>query len=86
MYVFHDTAFIITFKKGGDQLLFKIKKTTPMNKLIDAYCKRNAIERAGMRFVFDGALLTGQETPVSLGLEELDVIDAFPQQTGGFSF
>jgi len=62
---------------------FKIRKTTPMSKLMDAYLERQGVQKDNVRFLFDGVRLTETDTPKSLAMEEGDTIDAVLAQTGG---
>ncbi|KOB75901.1 Uncharacterized protein OBRU01_05739, partial [Operophtera brumata] len=48
---------------------FKIKKHTPLRKLMNAYCDRAPINE--------------NDTPTSLEMEEGDTIEVYQQQTGG---
>lgn len=67
----------------GAEMFFKIKKGTQLKKLIDAYCKKQGITRASVRFLFDGSPVDESKTPEDLGMEDDDVIDAMVEQTGG---
>lgn len=67
----------------GAEMFFKIKKGTQLKKLIDAYCKKQGITRASVRFLFDGSPIDESKTPEDLGMEDDDVIDAMVEQTGG---
>ncbi|KJE88408.1 ubiquitin [Capsaspora owczarzaki ATCC 30864] len=67
----------------GSEVNFKIKKTTKMSKLIDAYCQRVGINPASVRFLFDGARINGDQTAADVGLEDGDNIDVMQEQTGG---
>eukprot|EP01120_Amphizonella_sp_Union-15-10_P015706 TRINITY_DN8124_c0_g2_i1.p1 TRINITY_DN8124_c0_g2~~TRINITY_DN8124_c0_g2_i1.p1 ORF type:complete len:103 (-),score=28.06 TRINITY_DN8124_c0_g2_i1:108-386(-) len=69
--------------QDGTEVLFKIKNSTPLRKLMEAYCQRQAIEPNSIRFLFDGNRLREDQTPEELGMEDHDVIDAVLQQTGG---
>lgn len=62
---------------------FKIKKHTPLRKLMTAYCDRVGIAMATMRFRFDGQPINETDTPISLEMEEGDTIEVYQQQTGG---
>ncbi|XP_067001807.1 small ubiquitin-related modifier 3 [Anabrus simplex] len=62
---------------------FKIKKHTPLRKLMNAYCDRVGIAMATMRFRFDGQAINESDTPISLEMEEGDTIEVYQQQTGG---
>lgn len=54
---------------------FKISKTDPLENLMVAYCAFRKLPRSKIKFLFDGELLKGSETPVDLDMEEEDVID-----------
>jgi small ubiquitin-related modifier len=69
--------------QDGSTVHFKIKKNTPMKKLMQAYCDRKGIRMDSIRFVFDGTIITSDHTPVQLEMEEDDCIEVFQQQTGG---
>ena len=60
-----------------------MKKTTPMSKIFDAYCKRLGIDAKKIRFMFDGKRITEEETPKMLELGDGDQIDAMIEQFGG---
>nr|CAD7202370.1 unnamed protein product [Timema douglasi]CAD7406382.1 unnamed protein product [Timema cristinae]CAD7439013.1 unnamed protein product [Timema bartmani]CAD7459770.1 unnamed protein product [Timema tahoe] len=62
---------------------FKIKKHTPLRKLMNAYCDRVGLAMQTMRFRFDGQPINESDTPVSLEMEEGDTIEVYQQQTGG---
>jgi small ubiquitin-related modifier len=69
--------------QDGGEVFFKIKKTTALRKLIDAYCERQAISPASIRFLYDGQRIREEQTPKELDMEDNDIIDAVLQQTGG---
>ncbi|XP_015122567.1 small ubiquitin-related modifier 3-like [Diachasma alloeum] len=62
---------------------FKIKKHTPLRKLMSAYCDREGLAIAAVRFRFDGQAIDESDTPSSLEMEEGDTIEVYQQQTGG---
>ncbi|XP_012525791.1 small ubiquitin-related modifier 3 [Monomorium pharaonis] len=64
---------------------FKIKKHTPLRKLMNAYCDRVGLAIAAVRFRFDGQPINELDTPTTLEMEEGDTIEVYQQQTGGFS-
>jgi small ubiquitin-related modifier len=70
----------------GAEMYFKIKRGTQMKKLMDAYCKRQGVNRTSVRFLFDGSPIDENKTPDDLGMEDDDVIDAMVEQTGGLRF
>lgn len=67
----------------GAEVYFKIKKTTALRKLMDAYCKKQGIARNSVRFLYDGSPIDESKTPDDLEMEDDDVIDAMVEQTGG---
>jgi len=69
--------------QDGAVVQFKIKKHTPLRKLMNAYCDREGLAIAAVRFRFDGIPINENDTPTTLEMEEGDTIEIFQQQTGG---
>lgn len=69
--------------QDGSVVHFKIKKNTPLRKLMSAYCERTGVKLGSMRFRFDGSAINETDTPSQLDMEDGDSIDVFQQQTGG---
>lgn len=69
--------------QDGSVVHFKIKKNTPLRKLMSAYCNRAGIQTGVVRFRFDGNPINDEDTPCALEMEDGDSIDVFQQQTGG---
>lgn len=69
--------------QDGTEVYFKVKKTTKLKKLMDAYCSRVAKEPGSIRFLFDGDRIAPDSTPQQLGMEDEDEIDAMVEQHGG---
>lgn len=68
----------------GNSVDFKCKFTTPLNKLIVAYCQSKERKPDSLRFFTpDGKRITSGDTPLSLGMEDGDVIDVHEEQQGG---
>ena len=67
----------------GAEVYFKIKRSTLMKKLMDAYCKKNGQSRAQVRFLYDGKPLDDEKTPDDYEMDDDDVIDAMAEQVGG---
>lgn len=67
----------------GNEVQFRIKKKTQLKKLMDAYCGRMGTSVGTYRFLFDGNRVNDQDTPESLEMEDMDVIDAVLFQQGG---
>ena len=64
----------LTLDEIGDELLYKMKKSTPMRKLFDAYAVHRGLKVIALRFKLDLFLLRNDDTPQSLSLEQHDVI------------
>jgi hypothetical protein len=54
---------IIIIWQDGNEVFFKVKKSTPLRKLMDAYCKRQGVSEADVVFLFDGSRLKTDQTP-----------------------
>ncbi|CAH8292640.1 unnamed protein product [Schistosoma turkestanicum] len=68
----------------GAVIHFKIRKNTPLRKLMLAYCERLGLQQPSVRFIFDGNSVHEADTPAKLDMEENDTIEVFQTQTGGF--
>lgn len=66
--------------QSGNEVHFKIKKTTPFSKLMDAFCVRQGVERSRVRFLYDGERVDDKHTPLFHKMEDGDVVDAVVQQ------
>ncbi|EAS00561.3 small ubiquitin-related modifier (macronuclear) [Tetrahymena thermophila SB210] len=67
----------------GEEIFFKIKKTTQFKKLMDAYCQRAQVNAHNVRFLFDGDRILESHTPADLKMESGDEIDVVVEQVGG---
>ncbi|KAI9362601.1 ubiquitin-related domain-containing protein [Pilaira anomala] len=71
---------------GSDtnEVFFKIKRSTQLRKLMDAYCERQGKQPGSVRFLYDGTRVLPQDTPNELDMEDGDSIDVMVEQIGGF--
>ncbi|XP_010449201.1 PREDICTED: small ubiquitin-related modifier 3-like [Camelina sativa] len=69
--------------QDGDEVLFKIKKSTRLKKLMYAYCDRRGLKLDAFAFIFDGARIRREDTPHELDMEDGDEIDACRTMSGG---
>ncbi|KFP06306.1 Small ubiquitin-related modifier 3, partial [Calypte anna] len=80
--------------QDGSVVQFKIKRHTPLSKLMKAFCKQawllmllplhsQGLSMRQIRFRFDGQPINEGDTPAQLEMEDEDTIDVFQQQTGG---
>ena len=76
-------SLTVADQSGGAPVQFRIKKTTPLRKLMDAYCKKLGLSKQAVRFTFDGNRLREQDTPKASGIDDGDEIDVFQEQQGG---
>ncbi|KAK2826422.1 hypothetical protein Q5P01_020636 [Channa striata] len=67
--------------QDGSVVQFKIKRHTPLSKLMKAYCERQGLSIRQIRFRFDGQPINETDTPAQLEMEDEDTIDVFQQQT-----
>ncbi len=69
---------------AGQETSFKLKKTTPFKKLMDAYAQQQGKAPDSLRFyTSEGGRVQGVDTPDSLELEDGDLIDVHIEQQGG---
>ncbi len=69
--------------QDGEEMHFKIKETTTLDRLMTAYCERKGVPPDSMRFLYDGIRIAPDKSPKDLDMENEDVIDAVIMQTGG---
>ncbi|KAK4386946.1 Small ubiquitin-related modifier 1 [Sesamum angolense] len=69
--------------EDGNEVFFRIKRSTQLKKLMNAYCDRQSVDFNSIAFLFDGRRLRGEQTPDELEMEDGDEIDAMLHQTGG---
>ena len=67
----------------GEETMFKIKKSTKMSKVFNAYAQRKGVEAGSLRFLLDGERISDDDTPKMLELEDEDQIDCVLAQMGG---
>lgn len=68
---------------GGQETIFKVKRSTKMKKVFDAYAARKGINVQSLRFMLDGERVMPDDTPDSLELEEEDQLEVVLFQEGG---
>ncbi|RVW12584.1 Small ubiquitin-related modifier 2 [Vitis vinifera] len=52
-----------TLDTDGRQLYFRINRSTPLQRLLVAYCQRINIDYKTMQFVYNGNRVTAKQTP-----------------------
>jgi hypothetical protein len=48
---------------SSTDVFFKIKRTTPLRKVIEAFCKRTGKDSKALRFLYDGERISETDTP-----------------------
>ncbi|NWV45516.1 SUMO3 protein, partial [Daphoenositta chrysoptera] len=69
--------------QDGSVVQFRIKRQTPLGKLMKAYCCRLRLSMRQIMFLFDGQPIKETDTPAQLEMEGEDTIEVYQQQTGG---
>ncbi|KAL5511958.1 SMT3 [Sanghuangporus vaninii] len=68
----------------GEEVFFKIKRSTKLSKLQTAYAHKIGKEVNTIRFLYDGERINEDDTPNSLEMEDNDTIDVMVEQVGGY--
>ena len=55
--------------QDGNEIFFKIKRTTPLKKLMQAYCERQSVDMNSIAFLWDGARIRAEQTPDEVSLD-----------------
>lgn len=69
--------------QAGEVMFFKVKKSTEMRKIFDAYAQRLGVNARNLRFSLDGERIKDTDTPKMLELNDEDQIDVYLDQVGG---
>jgi len=69
--------------QDGNEVLFRIKRSTQLRKPMTAYCERQSQEMIEISFLLNGRHVRAEQTPDELEMEDGDEIDAMLHQTGG---
>jgi small ubiquitin-related modifier len=75
-----DTHINLKVSDGSNEVFFKIKRSTPLRRLMEAFAKRQGKSLSSLRFLNEGQRLNPDETPDDLDLEDNDVIEAHQEQ------
>lgn len=62
--------------QAGEEMQFRVKKDTKMQKIFDSYAQRKGIPANSIRFLFEDKRILGDYTPKMLELEDGDQVDA----------
>lgn len=78
-----ETHINLKVSDGSSEIFFKIKRTTPLKRLMDAFAKRQGRDMDSLRFLYDGVRIQPDQTPDDLDMEDNDIIEAHREQIGG---
>nr|AXF48658.1 HisSumoTEV-GFP [Cloning vector pT7pelBSUMOGFP] len=81
-----ETHINLKVSDGSSEIFFKIKKTTPLRRLMEAFAKRQGKEMDSLRFLYDGIRIQADQTPEDLDMEDNDIIEAHREQIGGATY
>ncbi|KAI9850216.1 MAG: hypothetical protein M1838_005986 [Thelocarpon superellum] len=68
---------------NNNEVFFKIKRTTALKKLMDAFCERQGKAPSTVRFLFDGSRVRPEDSPDSLEMADGDTLEVHQEQIGG---
>ncbi|EPE03218.1 ubiquitin-like modifier [Ophiostoma piceae UAMH 11346] len=68
---------------NNNEVFFKIKRTTKLEKLMSAFCERQGKTLNSVRFLFDGQRVQPTDTPDSLEMQDSDTLEVHQEQLGG---
>lgn len=59
----HPASFLGFLLQDGNEVFFRIKHSTQLKKLMNAYCDRQSVDMNSIAFLFDGRRLRPEQTP-----------------------
>lgn len=68
---------------NNNEVFFKIKRSTQLKKLMDAFCDRQGKQPSTVRFLFDGTRVRPEDTPDTLDMQDGDTLEVHQEQIGG---
>ena len=78
-----DLLNIKCVSQDRDEVCFRLKTTTPFQKMFDAYASQTKLNAASLRFLFDGTRINPTASPGALQMEDGDTVDVYMEQVGG---
>jgi small ubiquitin-related modifier len=68
---------------NNNEVFFKIKRSTQLKKLMDAFCERQGKSPQSVRFLFDGTRVQPDDNPETLDMQDGDTLEVHQEQVGG---
>ena len=66
----------------GEETFFKVKTTTKLDKVFNAFATRKGVAASDLRFLLDGARVSGIQTVADIGMKDDDQIDCMCRLSG----
>jgi len=82
LYDTNDTITIRLKDQNGEEVMFRVRKTTQMMKVFNAYVGRKGMFVEDFRFMIGGEMIDPTMSPADLDLFENDIIDCMLAQGG----
>lgn len=80
-----ETHINLKVSDGSSEIFFKIKRATPLKRLMEAFAKRQGKSIESIRFLYEGQRVNADSTPDEMDLEDGDVIEAHQEQVSDWS-
>jgi hypothetical protein len=68
---------------NSNEVFFKIKRSTKLEKLMTAFCERQGKSISSVRFLFEGSRVQPSDTPDQLEMADGDTLEVHQEQVGG---
>ncbi|KZZ94826.1 Small ubiquitin-related modifier, SUMO [Moelleriella libera RCEF 2490] len=68
---------------NNNEVFFKIKRSTKLEKLMNAFCERQGKSISSVRFLFEGSRVQPTDTPDALEMTDGDTLEVHQEQVGG---
>lgn len=59
--------------QDGGEVVFRVKRTTKFERIIQTFCQKKAWNAGQVKFLFDGNRILADDTPESLDMDDGDV-------------
>ncbi|KAH6645621.1 ubiquitin family protein, partial [Truncatella angustata] len=69
---------------SNNDILFRIRKSTPLDSVMQAFCERQGKNINVVRFLFEGQRVQPTDSPDSLGIIDGDSLSVHQEQIRGF--
>ncbi|KAM9874699.1 ubiquitin family protein [Verticillium dahliae] len=68
---------------NNNDVFFKVKHSSKLEKLMNAFCDRQGKALSTVRFVFEGQRVQPTDTPGALEMADGDTLEVYQEQVGG---